>query len=206
MKWAKGSGLSAADFTLTAYSRKLESVEELTQYIKYDVESRGESDELFLQFFKRAIEMYLSVPGHPPGMEGFVSQEDIDKAKDDPLCRAHLFLAALTQFGVKPVQDGWRIYVRKSSTIPSDPSSHSSSQIELETAAMYEPLPSSPTYDDLPPPFKIAVCLRTATFRYTPHLHEVVKKRLSTPGDPPGVHQFDRWLHSQLLVTDYNKR
>jgi hypothetical protein len=69
---------------------------------------------------------------------------------------------------------------------------------------MYNELPGDP--DSLPAtPFTVSVCNWLMSVNYDPPLHRMLMARLTSEGQPPGAYEFDRWLHGQLLVTDYNK-
>jgi hypothetical protein len=104
--------MTAADMTLTLYDRRLESVEELRQRIHVTAVRYDRDENLLAKLFLDAVHRYLSLPGHPPDMGGFISQEEFEKSKDDALCRGHVFLLGLTGFGRKPMGSNWSIEVR----------------------------------------------------------------------------------------------
>jgi hypothetical protein len=112
-QWLKNTPLSVADITLTAYNRMLESVEEFESHLEFVLIPAGpeDKDNFFLTVIQDAVTRYLRVPGHPPGMSGVVSDQDIERDKDDRLCRARMFLRGLTEFEVKPLQTSWKLKV-----------------------------------------------------------------------------------------------
>lgn len=127
--------LTPVEMTVTAYRRRVRQAEDLMSCLafrvmnsKYKVPSvpkeltgaeaeeaqrrRGEEvndlakkNAAYRSLFTKALKLYITGIGHPPGSEGAVSQEVFDKEISDPLCRANTLLVGMTETRQLPLRN-----------------------------------------------------------------------------------------------------
>jgi hypothetical protein len=222
--------LTPAEMTITAYCRRVRRPEDVIACLafracnsEYSVPSvleelegadaqeaqRRREEEVndvvkknttYRLFFTKALKLYITGIGHPPGSEGVVSQEVFDKEISDLLCRANTLLIGMTETQQLPLRTD-TITISPFTLLKCLSDVHLSLKFIINTDSMY--LPYTGDLDrHQPGAFWIGTCSREAIVFYNPILHKWIQDRFT--GGAAGINRFDAWLHTQLRMVEYN--
>lgn len=101
-----GNPLSYTDAVLAAaYNRRLTSVKELWDKVRFSSTSTDSEESLiFFQIFQLRLRRWIFGTGHPLALSGLsVTPEQFREEMNNPTLRAQLFLVALTDSDLLPV-------------------------------------------------------------------------------------------------------
>jgi hypothetical protein len=222
--------LTPAEMTLTAYRRRVRRPEDLfaclafrAENSKYyvprvpeelkgaeaqeaqrrreeEVNALAKKNSAYRSFFTKALKLYITGIGHPPGSEGVVSQDAFDKGMSDPVCRANTLLLGMTETLQLPLRND-TITVSFFSLLKRRSNIHLTFKFIINTDSMY--LPFTGDLDrHQPGAFRIGTCARQAIVFYNPILHKWIHDRFT--GDTAAINRFDAWIHTQLHMLEYN--
>lgn len=107
--------MTAEDVALTTLDRHLQSVDQLLSHLKFvpmlDLYLNSRRDLDIVDAFRKAIELYLKAPGHPPETrDTTVHKPEWESVKNDELFRARLMMRTCMATDIVPIGE-WRILV-----------------------------------------------------------------------------------------------
>lgn len=107
--------MSPEDLALTTLDRRVTGLSQLLENLEFETASNSRRssrrDKRLVESFKQAFLLYLEGSGHPEGTCGsIVSEEEFEKAKDNPLCRARIVLKGCRETEMLPLGE-WKIKV-----------------------------------------------------------------------------------------------
>ena len=181
--------------------RRIASVSDILDRVKFSTKDScpSELDKLLYTAFQVRFRRWLCGKGHPAQLRGkFIGDELFTAEEHDPLARARCFLHAASDLDLIPLSPSLQFKV--CSLVITDPvqSLAHSIQIVLNVPSSENSLTTA-----VPPPIAFHTCDTRMVVTIDTWVQNALREPCTLNDDDATA--FDLWIHTQMILTEYNR-